>query len=166
MDKIKKIVALSFILTGVLGATASVKSATNNIRKLEEVEARLVSCDEFIARRVMETEGTLDDYHRFLELRQKYQGFEKEYEAKQNPLRYEAFTHRQNLASAGMGALLSSSAIVTGLGLSIYEVLRKKREKRILHTSFSFGNLLMFLIIKSANLRVENDLHFQIKIIK
>ena len=127
MDKIRRNVALSFILAGVIGATLSVKSLADHTKRLSGVEANLSSREQFITERVIKTEGTLDDYNRFLELKERYAKFEREYSVHQNALQDTVYKHKQSLESAGVGTLLSGSAIVTGIYSLLYELVRRKR---------------------------------------
>ncbi len=105
-------VGLSLVLAGILGFGLSQKLSTANYKGLEDVETKIISYDQFVRDRVMKTEGTLDNYNRFLESKEKYSVFGKEYRnnTEINELKQKAQIHQnmQGFYFAGFAGSLTS----------------------------------------------------------
>ena len=124
-------VGLLLVLAGVSGFGLSQKLSARNYKGLGDVKAKITSREQFVKDRVMETEGTLESYDKFLESKEKYSVFDREYRdnTEIEELKQRVQTH-QSMQGVYFGGFTFSlaSMFMGGVVLkdSIYGVIKKR----------------------------------------
>jgi len=128
---IMKKVGLAFILAAAIGAPSFHRLARHYEHQLEKTKAEVVSFDESMKQKIKKAEGSLYDYERYQELKERYIGFERAYWAdeKRRETERKIIDYKHNLQAAGI-CFLMCLAVPPAVGFAaVREYIQRKRSR-------------------------------------
>ena len=124
-------IGLVSVVAGLVGAWGSVNIASNYTKKIENVKSEIVSRSQFVENKVLEIEGNLDNYNKFLESEKRYSGIREEYDSNLeiSGLKQELRSYENARQASGAG-FFASGVVIFAATMAGCEAVGKRFKRK------------------------------------